>query len=265
MRSQIPALLRNEIAKAVRCKLPYFGLFAAGLICVITYIVADEISTADTGNAWGYVTLSMQFVFTDIGLIFILVFSAMLMADETRSGTIRAMLAVPLYRWEFYTAKTVMGLLYMVVMSVTALALSMALAKVNYEFGEVSDSFGLIYSQDKVFGNFVLAFVLTWIPLGAIVLYGLFISTIIRSPGAAVAVSIGTLYIIDFTKHLMGLDPYIFTKYISYPWQILQQMAQGVDYQWYPEVWKMIGLSCLYGVVAFGVGLLIFLRQDLND
>ncbi|UCF17078.1 MAG: ABC transporter permease subunit, partial [Phycisphaerales bacterium] len=196
---------------------------------------------------------------------FVLVFSTMLMADETRSGTIRAMLAAPLYRWEFYMAKAIVGLLYMVVMSVTTLALSMALAKVHYRFGAISDSFGVIYSQGKVSANFLLAFVLTWIPLGAIVLYGLFISTIVRSPGAAVAVSIGTLYIIDFTKHLIGLDPYVFTRYISYPWQILQQMAQGVDYQWHPEVWKMVGLSSLYGVFAFGAGLLVFLRQDLND
>ena len=265
MLNQVPALLRNEIAKAVRCKLPYFGLFGAVLICVLTYVVADEFGTAETGNAWGYVTLSMQLVFTDIGLIFILVFSALLMADETRSGTIRAMLAAPLYRWEFYAAKAAIGLLYMVVMSVATLVLSMVLARVHYRFGAISDSFGVIYSQGKVLGNFLLAFVLTWIPLGAIVLYGLFISTIVRSPGAAVAVSIGTLYIIDFTKHLVGLDPYIFTRYISYPWQIVQQMSQGVDYQWYPEVWKMVGLSCLYGVVAFGAGLLIFLRQDLND
>ena len=265
MFSRVPALLRNEIAKAVRCKLPYFGLFAAALISVLTFVVADELSATGTGNAWGYVTLSMQIVFTDIGLIFILVFSAMLMADETRSGTIRAMLAAPLYRWEFYTAKAAMGLLYMIVISVATLVLSMVLASFHYRFGAISDSFGVIYSQGRVFVNFLLAFVLTWIPLGAIVLYGLFISTIVRSPGAAVAVSIGTLYIIDFTKHLVGLDPYVFTRYISYPWQIMQQMAEGVDYQWHPEVWKMIGLSCLYGVAAFGAGLMIFLRQDLND
>ena len=187
------------------------------------------------------------------------------MADETRSGTIRAMLAAPLYRWEFYAAKAVMGLLYMVMISVSTLALSIILATTRYPFGAISDSFGMIYSQGKVVGNFILAFVLTWIPLGAIVLYGLFISTVVRSPGAAVAVSIGSLYIIDFTKHFVGLDPYIFTRYISYPWQIIQLMAQGVDYEWQPEVWKMIGLSCLYGIIAFGAGLVIFLRQDLND
>ena len=265
MFSQVLALLRNEIVKAVRCKLPYFGLFSAALLCVIIFEVADELSSANTNNAWGYVTLSMQLVFTDIGLIFILVFSALLMADETRSGTIRAMLAAPLYRWEFYAAKAIAGLLYMIVLSIATLVLSMVLARFHYKFGAVSDSFGEIYSQGKVLGNFLLAFILTWIPLGAMVLYGLFISTIVRSPGAAVAVSIGSLYLIDFTKHLVGLDPYIFTRYISYPWQIMQQMAQGVDYQWHPEVWKMIGLSCLYDIVAFGAGLLIFLRQDLND
>jgi ABC-type transport system involved in multi-copper enzyme maturation permease subunit len=265
MASRVLALLRNEIAKALRCKLPYFGLFGAALICVLTFVVAEELSSANTNNAWGYVTLSMQIVFTDIGLIFILVFSALLMADETRSGTIRAMLAAPLHRWEFYAAKAAVGVLYMIVISVATLLLSMGLAGFHYPFSAISDSFGVIYSQGKVCGNFLLAFVLTWIPLGAIVLYGLFISTIVRSPGAAVAVSIGTLYIIDFTKHFVGLDPYIFTRYISYPWQILQQMSQGVDYQWHPEVWKMIGWSSLYGVAAFVAGLFIFLRQDLND
>ena len=116
-----------------------------------------------------------------------------------------------------------------------------------------------------VLANFLFAWVLSWVPLAAIVFYGLFLSTIIRSSGAAVAVSIGTLYVIDFTKHLVGLDPYIFTRYIVYPWQILGQIAQGVDYQWQPEIWKMLGLCGVYGVVTFVAGLILFLRQDLND
>ena len=95
-------------------------------------------------------------------------------------------------------------------------------------------------------------------------MYGLFISTVIRSPGAAVAVGISTIYLVDFTKHLVGLDPYIFTKYIAYPWLILQQVAQGLDYQWQPGLWQMLGLSGGLHIVGFGAGLLIFVRQDLN-
>ena len=95
-------------------------------------------------------------------------------------------------------------------------------------------------------------------------MYGLFISTLVRSTGAAVAVGIGTLYLIEFSKHLVGLDPYIFTRHIGLPWLILQQAAQGVDYQWQPEVWKMLGLSGAYTAAFLGAGLFIFVRQDLN-
>ena len=265
MRSQFLPLLHNEIVKAARRRLPYFGLLMGGLICLLTYVVAGESDAASTANAWGYVVLSMQLVFADIGLIFVLVFAAMLMADETRSGTIRAALAAPLHRWEFYLAKAATGLLYMIVMSLVCVVLSALLARVHYRFGAVADSLGEIYPQGTVLRHFLFAWVLSWIPLAAIVFYGLCLSTVIRSSGAAVAVSIGTLYVIDFTKHLVGLDPYIFTRYIVYPWQIVGQIAQGVDYRWQPEIWKMLGLCGVYAMVTFTVGLILFLRQDLNE
>ena len=66
----------------------------------------------------------MQLVFTDLGPIFIVVFAAMLLAEETGTGTIRAALAAPVHRWEFYLAKAVIGLLYMMVLSAAALPFS---------------------------------------------------------------------------------------------------------------------------------------------
>ena len=46
---------------------------------------------------------------------------------------------------------------------------------------------------------------------------------------------------------------------------MLHQIAQGVDYQWAPEIWDMLGLCFATSVVVFVVGLVIFRRQDLND
>jgi ABC-type transport system involved in multi-copper enzyme maturation permease subunit len=206
----------------------------------------------------------MQVVFTDIGPIFIIVFSGMLLAEETGTGTIRAALASPVHRWELYLAKAAVGVIYTIVLSFAALLFSMALAKIHYHFGAVSDSFGVVYGRGRATRQFVLGFVLSWIPLCALVMYGLFISTIVRTPGAAVAVGISTLFLVDLTKHLIGLDPYIFTRYIGQPWVILQQLAQGMDYQWHPSTGRMIVLSGVYAVVAFGAGLTIFVREDLN-
>lgn len=258
-------LLRNEISKALRRKLPHFGLGIVALLSGIVYVVAPQLSNAATANAWGYVGFSMQILFNDLGLIFIVVFAAMLVAEETGTGTIRAALAAPMHRWELYCAKAVTCLLYTGVVSAIGLLASVVWAKIHYDFGAVGDSFGTVYGQSTALRTFALAYVLSWVPLGALAMYGLFISTVVRTPGAAVAVGISLVYLIDFTKHLVGLDPYIFTKYISYPWLIVQQLAQGVDYQWQPEVWKMLGLSAAYAAAAFSGGLLIFVRQDLND
>lgn len=256
-------LLINEIDKTAHSKLPYFGLGACLLVSAITYIVVKQ-DNSDVINGWGQVALSMMLVFTDIGLIFILVFAALLIADETRSGTLQAVLVHPLYRRELYLAKWITGLLYMIVLSLAVLLLSMALAALRLDFGAVGDDYGEVYSQTTVLRNFLLAWGLSLIPLGTMVTYGLLVSTLIRSPGAAVAVGIGSIYIIDFTKHLIGLEPYIFTKFISFPWQILLNISQGVTYEWLPQLWTMLGLTLGTMIVTFSAGLLIFTRQDLN-
>jgi len=262
--SQFVKLLRNEVTKAARRKLPYFSIFAVGLLCVIIYFIAGQLSNTATANAWGYVGFSMQLVFTDLGPVFIITFAAMLVADETGTGTIRAALAAPVHRWELYLAKAVIGLFYMMILSAAALLCSAALASIHYHFGAVADSAGVVYSRNQVMHEFLVSYALSWIPLSALVMYGILISTIVRTSGAAVTVGISTLFVIEFTKHLAGLDPYIFTRYITYSWLNLQQLAQGMDYQWRPEVWKMIELSGVSAVVTFIAGLIIFVRQDLN-
>jgi ABC-2 type transport system permease protein len=262
--SQFIPLLRNEVTKAARRKLSWFGVFMVGLACVIVHFIAGQLSDAATANAWGYVAFSMQMVFTDIGPIIIITFAAKLVADETGAGTIRAALAAPVHRWELYLAKAVTGLLYMIVLSTAALLFSAALAKIHYRFGVVGDSAGVVYSRSQVMQQFLLSYAFSWIPLIALVMYGLLISTVVRNPGAAVTVGISSLYLVDFTKHLMGLDPYIFTRYITYSWLNLLQIAQGMDCQWQPEVWKMIELSGVSAAVTFVTGLILFVRQDLN-
>jgi ABC-type transport system involved in multi-copper enzyme maturation permease subunit len=188
----------------------------------------------------------------------------LLVSEETGSGTIRQVLATPVHRWELFLAKAVAGLVYMVVLSMVALVLSAVLAGIHRPFGAVSDSFGIVYSLSKAMKVFLTGWALSWIPLSALVMYGLLISTTVRSPGAAVTAAIGILILIDFTKHLVGLDPYIFTRHITYPWLVLQQFAQGMDYQWGPEVRKMIELSGASAATAFCAGLVLFVRQDLN-
>lgn len=264
MRNMVVRLLRNEIAKTSRTKLPYFGIFAACLVAVLAFVVTDAAVGGEPLNGWGYVALSMQSVFIDMGLIFISIFSAMLVAEETGSGTVRMVLSSPLLRWQFYTAKVLMGLLYMIVMSITALALSIFLGSLKYEFGNVVDFMGVAYGRKEVLLNFVAAFFLSWLPLTSAVLFGVFISTIAKKSGQAIGVVVGIIILLATMKHLIGIEPYVFTTYVGSSWGVFHQVAQGVDYQWSPEVWKMVAVSAIYCFVTFAAGLAIFAKRDLN-
>jgi ABC-type transport system involved in multi-copper enzyme maturation permease subunit len=264
MNSQFLPLLRNEITKAARRRLPYFSFFCIALLCAAVYLAAGQLNRGTAENGWGYLAFSMQLVFTDLGPIFIINFAALLLSQETGSGTIRSVLAAPVHRWELFAAKAAVGLLYMVAISVVALLFSIALAKIHYQFSAVGDSFGVVYSRKEALHQFVLGYALSWIPLVPLVAVGLFISTIIRTPGAGVSVATAILLIVDFITNLVGLGPYIFTKDITFPWVVLLQLAQGTDYEWRPEVWNMMILSGSFTVVAFGAGLIVFIRQDLN-
>jgi len=264
MRNMVMPLLSNEISKAVRTKLPYFGLFAAALVCLLIFAVADQVGDREQLNAWGYVSLSMQSVFSDIGLICVVVFAAIVVSEETGGKTVRAVLSSAVLRREFYVAKVLIAIFYALLLSVFSVVLSACLAAVRYEFGDICDDIGLVYSRTQVLSNFLLALLLSWLPLTATVLYGIFISTVISKPGPAVAVAVASVYLIDFTKHLIGIDPYVITRYLGLPWAVFHQVANGVGCEWTPAAWKIIAVSLAYIVLVFGAGLVVFSKKDLN-
>ena len=222
----------------------------------------DSAAARPTVGRYAAFPCGLYSCFNDIGLIFIIVFSAMLVSEETGTGTIRAALAAPVQRWELYLAKAATGLLYMLFLSATALLFWWSWPESTITLGRWMTLTGL--SMGGAGFQLPPGMDVGLDPLTALVMYGLFISTLVRGSGAAVAVGIGTLYLLEFSKHLVGLDPYIFTRHIELPWIILQQAAQGVDYQWQPEVWKMLGLSGAYTATFFGAGLVTFVRQEFE-
>jgi ABC-type transport system involved in multi-copper enzyme maturation permease subunit len=95
-------------------------------------------------------------------------------------------------------------------------------------------------------------------------MYGVFISVVTKRSGQAIGLVIGTIILIETSKNFINFGPYIFTTYRGYSWGIFHQIAQGVDYQWFPEIWNMIIVSLIYCFATFAAGLIIFAKRDLN-
>ena len=261
----ILSLLRNEIEKTLRSKLAYFGIGAVTLVCVVIFVFTRGLRSSDSVNGWAFVGFGMQGAFADVGLVFIAIISALLIAEETGSGTGRMVLSSPVWRWEFFVAKVLTGLLYATVLYVIAVLVSIGLGALRYQFGDVADSAGLIYGTKEVLLNLGAAFLLGWIPVSAVVSFGIFLSAITKKGSQAIGIVIGTLILIETLKHLLGVGPYVFTSYIGSSWAIFHEVAQGVAYEWLPEAWKIIAVPLVYWLVLFTAGLVLFCRRDLNE
>lgn len=264
MNLMIRPLLRNELAKALRRKLTWLGIAAAAAVCVLFYLAARHLGAREMFSGWSFVQYAVQTSIANVGLFFVAIFSAALIAEERGSGTIRIVLSGPLRRWEFFAAKAGMGLLYATALMLVALGCAIGLALLRTSFGDVTDDAGVVYPFRQVLANFLLAAALDWLTLWPVVFYGLFISAIARNAGHAIGTAIGVLVLLETAKSVLGFKPYVFTTYVGSSWGIFQQVAQGLDYMWQPEIWKILLVPIVYSVVFLAAGLVVLVRKDLN-
>ncbi|MHC4797135.1 MAG: ABC transporter permease [Planctomycetota bacterium] len=248
----------------LRRKLPYLGAAAMLLMCVVVFFFTREVEHSRELTGWGFVGFAMQACCADVGLVVIAIFGATLVAEEAGTGTIRMVLSSPVTRLEFLVAKGVVGLVYMLILSAAAMMLSASLGACRYPFTDIADLDGLIYRKWEVLANLGLAWILSWLPLAAVVFFGLFLSSITRTAGQAVGAAIGILAVVEASKELVGISSYVFTSYISSPWIVFHEVAQGVDYAWTPGVWKLVATSLGYSILFFLLSVLALRRRDLS-
>jgi ABC-2 type transport system permease protein len=234
------------------------------VLSVSTFVLMGKSTAQEVLNGWGFVCYAAQMMFSDIGIILIVIFAALLLAEETGSGTIRFVLPSPLSRIDFFCAKVLMALIYVVGVSLFTLLLAVAIGALRYPFGGVSDYAGLVYSRGQVLMHLAIALLLSWVPLIAAASYGILMSALITQPAKAMGAAIGLLFTVDMTKHIFGFEPYVFTRYVVLPWAIFQQIAQGIDSEWYPAIRSMVVVSLATVVVCLGVAMVVFVRRDLN-
>ncbi len=257
-------LLRNEWTKAVHRKLPYLGVLAAVTVCVLFWVATRQIDRRQQFNGWSFVQYEAIGGLSNVGLMFVAIFGAALVAEERGSGAIRVVLSAPLRRWQFFLAKVITALVYMTVLVVAVLAVSFALGLLRHSFGDVADEAGVIYGRTEVLANLALAVALEWLCLAAAACYGLFLSVLARNAGQAIGAVIGIGVLIEATKSVIGIQPYVFTTYVGQAWVKFGQVAQGLDYMWKPEIWWIVLVPAAWCAVFLAAGVLILQRRDLN-
>lgn len=256
-------LLYNEGVKARNGRLACIGIGVCLLICLILFgtIRQQEVGAL---NGWVFVQMVMMSIFTEMGVVFTVLFAAQLVAEETGSGTIRTSLCVPVRRYEFFLAKVVAGHFYMIALTVLVLGATLALGALRHPFGPIRDTLGVIYGTGEIIRGLVLALILLWIPLGTVVMFGLLVSVFVTRSGVAMGTALGLVIMLETLKHFVGIGPWLFTNYLPFSWVVFHEMAQGVDYRWFPGLVRMLSVCLSTWICLFALSLWRFCRRDLN-
>jgi len=219
---------------------------------------------SEIGSGYLFFLISSRTVINMFGVILILIFSALLISSEVSSKTIQSVLVNPISRFEFYVSKIIIGMVFSVLIVATILLVSFIIAKINFTFGDYVENGITIYTQNEIFMNLSLCFLLLLLPIFAICIFGLLISTLTKNIGLAIGVSIGSIIIFDILKERIDISHFLFQSYIENSFELAQNLIDGFKINWIPNVINCIAVPGIWMILMFVTGYFIFSRTNFK-
>ena len=253
---------RLELSKALRMKLAYAGPILALLIVVSMTQVHPVFQDSRTG--YGFIADATAVTLNLFGLLVVLMYSAMLLASEFNSGVIRTIAVRPILRREYVIAKMLHGMTYAVLLTAVVGAGSWGVALASGSLTGVTFGGELIYANSEMAYTYLLGVAMGLLPQFAAVAYAVMISTLSRSPGSAIGVTVALWFVVDLVKYPLRIAPFLFSTYIEYPWQPFLDRADGLEARWFPQGYYCIGTSVAAFILFTAVAVIVMNRRNLQ-
>lgn len=237
-----------EMTKMIRLKFTYAGP-ALVVLSVLGALFTHPIER-DGASDYAFIAYATSIALNLLGLILVLMFCAAMISSELGSGTIRMVLVRPLRRREFFAAKLLTGITYAVGLSASV---AVSVWGVAYVFGDLTGvRYGgeLVYTDSAMRATYFLAILLNLFPQIAAVAYALMISTLTRSTGAAIGITVGSWLVLDMVKYPLNIAPFVFSTYMESSWQLFLDRCNALDGSWFPDLQYSI-LTSIASTIAF--------------
>lgn len=264
MVDRIKKLIQNEIYKMLHQKFIYLSI-----ICVIVVVIISGIGigyvlpeNSDAGSGYLFMLISSRTAISMIGAVLILIFSSMLISNETSFGTIQMMLINPISRLEFFLAKLITAMIFSIILLTTIILSAFVVGKIIFSYGDLVERGIVLFTQWEILSNFLYCYLILLFPIFALICYGLMISVLINNVGMAIGLSVGSIIFLDIVKERLNLSSFLFQSYIETPFEFAQDLIEGFGINWTPKIFYCIGISGGWIVVFLLIGYLIFSKKD---
>ncbi len=251
-----------EMGRLMRQKTFYIGPML--VLALILFAPVLHSLHRDGVSDYGFIAYVTPMILDALGFLLFLLFSASLISSDVHSGGIRQFFLRQLYRYEYVLAKLLVGMTYatLLVLLVGIGAWGLALG-----FGELRGvSYGgeLLYSPEQMLSSYGMGMLLSLAPLWAGVAYGILFSVFFRTQLASVTGALGGWILLDFIKYPLQISSYIFTTYMTQPWQVFVDRCDGIDGEWFPMVWRCLSVSAITWGLCTVLAAWVLRRKDLG-
>ncbi len=251
-----------ELEKALRTQSTYVGPVLVVLAVAILGLLRGI--ERDGASDYEFIAYATPTVLGLLGQVLILVYSSALMSSELKSGTIRIALVQPITRSELLAAKTLMGMTYALLLTLLVGGASWALAAAFGELSGVRYGGDVIYTGAQMRNTYLIASALVLVPQFAFVAYAIMVSMLTRTSASAISVAIGIWIVVDMSKYLLRIAPFVFTTYFENPWHVFEDKFNGIPSSWMPDAYYCVGTSVSAFVLFFVISWYLLRRRDLT-
>lgn len=260
-------LIQNEVYKLIKQKFTYFSIICVIGIAVLWGIGADYFFPESThsGSEYSFLLISTRTAISIIGVILILIFSSMLISTETSSGTLQMLLINPVSRFELFFAKAITGIIFSIILLVSTILPALIVGGICFGYRDYTESGITLFTKGEIFLNIFYCFSLLLVSLIAFCCYGLLISVITNNVGFAIGFSVGSVIFLDVVREKLNLSPFLFQSYVEVPFAIVNDIVEGFEVNWKPEIFSCIGVPVIWIIGCFTVGFFIFSRKDYKS
>jgi ABC-type transport system involved in multi-copper enzyme maturation permease subunit len=251
MISRIWSLTKIELFKFYRQKIFFISLFLVALVVVVSVLMEKMSPTTKAQvNGIGPLISGCLNGFRLVTFL-LLVIGALLFASETTFGTIRTILIAPIRRSELVLAKAITVIILALLFTLLIELVAFGLAWAVYGFHDITDpTFPEIVhlAKAEMMLYVFYTFLHILLPLVAIGMMGLFISTLVENAGISVAISIILYLVLDsFVANLFEeASSFLFNPYWNYYLDTLKNMSEGA----LQEIWRFKSINSFLGITA---------------
>lgn len=252
-----------ELTKYSRLFFPYLGP-AFVLMAILATLLIHPVQ-GDGASDLDFIGVAVPAALNIVGFLLLLIYTAGLVAGETESGTIRTVLVRPLRRWEFLTAKLLNAMTYAVLLNLTGVIGAWIVVAIQGEASGIDFGGELIYTTQEMNVALALAALLNLAPHLTAAAYALMISTLVRRSATAIAAAVGGWLLVDYMKHALRFDEFIFSTYLDHGWIVYSDRCKGLATPFAPEVYYGLAVSAAWFVLFTGVAFAVFRRRNFGS